>query len=339
MSRPSKLTNIKDYGNNISRPNDKNVYDRYIREITNLKPISREEEVELFKRIKATGDRQAIEKICKHNLLFVVSVAKRYAAFIGQSSVTLEDLISEGNLGLYTAIEKFDYTTGNKFISYAVWWIRQAILSSIQYNIKSIRLPANVKGEINKINRKEEHLEQLLGRTPSTIEIWEAMVEDGDMIELGEGDTSKRGELHKREFKIDELKKMGRFETSLNLFAGDDNTLEIGDMVKCDDLTPDNSMILKERRDLTLAMLSKIPPRAQDFIRDYYGIDTEPMTFKAIGEKYDVTAETVRQSVNKNLRRLRGNNREKETFFFGGNSSYGLRRQFKDYDVNTIYLV
>jgi RNA polymerase primary sigma factor len=339
MSRPTKLNNIKDYGVNISRPNDKNVYDRYIQEITKLKPISREEEVELFKLIKETGDRKAIEKICKHNLLFVVSVAKRYASMIGNSSITLEDLISEGNLGLYSAIERFDYTTGNKFISYAVWWIRQAILSSIQYNIKSIRLPSSIKGDINKINRKEEYLEQLLGRTPSSIEIWEAMVEDGDMIDLGEDDNSKRGELHKREFKIDELKKMSRFETSLNSFTSDDETHEIGDLVKCDDLTPDNSMILNERKELTLAMLSKLPSRAQDFIRDYYGIDTEPMTYKAIGEKYDVTAETARQIVDKNIRRLRGNNRKKASFFFGGNSLYCLRREFKDYYVKTIYLV
>ncbi len=338
MSRPTKLNDIKNHGNNISRPNDRDTYDRYIRDISKLKPLSREEETELFERIKVNGDRIAIEKICKHNLLFVVSVAKRYATLIGNSTLTLEDLISEGNLGLYMAIEKFDNSSGNKFISYAVWWIRHTILASIQHNIKSIRIPSNIRGTINKINRKEEYLEQQLGRVPSTLEIFESMLEDGDMFEIDE--TTKRGEIHKRELKIDELKKMSRFESSLNSKAGHDaDNIEIGDLVKCDDLTPDASMILKERKELTLEMLSKLTPRAQHFIRDYYGIDTEPMTFKAIAEKHEVTAETVRQSIDKSLRRLRSGNREKASFFFGGNSSYGLRRQFKDYDVNTIYLV
>jgi RNA polymerase primary sigma factor len=335
MSRPTKLNNLKDYGVNISRPNDKNIYDRYIKEINKLKPISREEEVELFKRIKATGDRQAIEKICKHNLLFVVSVAKRYASAIGTSSITLEDLISEGNLGLYMAIERFDYTTGNKFISYAVWWIRQTILDSIQHNIKTIRLPANVKRDINKIFRKQESLEQLLGRTPSNIEIWEAMVKDGDMIDDVDNINEKMQNIHKGEFKIDELIKMNQFETSLNMLVGDDG-VELCDLIVCENSTADSGIILKEKQDLISKMLSEIPPRAQVFIREYFGIETQPMTFKAIGEKYDVSQETVRNSVYGSLRQMKINSRKKLS---PPNNSYKLKKQFKDYDANTIYLI
>lgn len=331
------IANMKTNKNVIANPNNEDTFRRYLNDISKYKPLTRDEEKELFIRVN-NGDEQAVEKICKHNLLFVVSVAKQYAVTLTSSNLTLEDLISEGNLGLCMAVKKFDTTTGFKFISYAVWWIRQRILACIQENIKSIRLPNNVRADINKIRKAEELLEQRLGRVPSSVEVFEIMLETGELVEIDE--TTKRGELHKRELKIDELKKMSRFETSLNSLASNDtDSDEIGNMVKCDDLTPDAIMISKERKELTLEMLSKIPSRAQDIIRDYYGIDTDPMTYKAIGEKYDVTAETARQIVDKNIRRLRGNNRKKASFFFGGNSSYGLRREFKDYDVNTIYLI
>jgi len=155
----------------------------HLNEIAKFRPLSREEEAETFKLIKL-GDQRAIDKICKHNLLFVVSVAKRYSVMLGASStLTLEDLISEGNIGLFIAINKFNPEEGNKFISYAVWWIKQCILASIQNNIKNIRIPSSVRSELNKINRKEQQLTQLFERSPSSIEIFEAMVDDGEMTQ------------------------------------------------------------------------------------------------------------------------------------------------------------
>jgi RNA polymerase primary sigma factor len=312
----------------IGNPNDKLTYNRYLSEIGKLKPLSREEEIETFKLVEL-GDKRAIDKVCVHNLLFVVSVAKRYSALIGPSTLTLEDLICEGNIGLIEAINRFDYREGNKFISYAVWWIKQGILTSIQRHVKTIRLPANIIGDIRKISKQEEILSQKLGRTVSTVEVFESMLAENE-----EFDNDKLT-------KINNMIKMSRYEKSIDDTAGyqDDSTLQINQTILCNDDRADAVLIAKERKELTLEMLSKLPPRAQEFIKDYYGIDREQLNFKAIGEKFDVTAETVRQSVKKNLRRLKGNNREKGTFFFGANSSYGLRREFKDYDVNTTYLI
>src|ERR1035437_3821917 len=141
----------------ISNPNNKKIYFIHMNEISKFRPLSREEEVETFKRVEI-GDQKAIDKISRHNLLFVVTIAKKYSAAIGTSFLTLEDLISEGNLGLLKAIKRFDYRTKNKFITYCVWWIKQGILASIQDNVKTIRLPNSVKSEITKLNRKEERL-------------------------------------------------------------------------------------------------------------------------------------------------------------------------------------
>jgi len=305
MSRPTKLNNLKDYGTNISRPNDKDTFNRYINEIGKLKPISREEEAELFVRIKSTGDRQAIEKICRHNLLFVVSVAKRYSSMIGTSSLTLEDLISEGNLGLYTAIDRFDNTSGNKFISYAVWWVRQAILASIQNNVKTIRIPGNVKSTINKITRKENYLEQKLNRTPTTLELFEAMLEDGDI-------TEKDGVE-----KIDSLIMANKFETSLSSMVGHDDGIELSETIKSHYDGPEDILIKTEREQIARDLLMSLPSIIQSYLIDYFGLfGYEQLNYRQIGEKYEVSSESVRGSIDKYLRVVKNKNRGTGNYLF-----------------------
>jgi RNA polymerase primary sigma factor len=160
-------------------PNNKETFNRYMIDIKGLKPLSREEEVEMFKRIEATNDPIAIETICKHNLLFVVSVAKRYARTVGHSALTLEDLISEGNLGLHQAIQKFDYRTGNKFISFAIWQIKSLIRQSIQNNVKAIRMPANASTQLRRYSREEVITEKELERKPTAQEVHSNMLSKG----------------------------------------------------------------------------------------------------------------------------------------------------------------
>jgi RNA polymerase primary sigma factor len=311
----------------IANPNDKLNYNRYMADIGKLKPFTREEEAEIFQLVEA-GDKRAIDKVCMHNLLFVVSVAKRYSALIGTSTLTLEDLINEGNIGLIEAITRFNYREGNKFISYAIWWIKQAILTCIQRNVKTIRIPSNVRGEINRMLKQEEILSQKLGRNVSNIEIFEAMLGDGEQLD------------YDKLSKLNNAMKMSRYEQSIDVMVGnsDDSTLEVNQTLLCPDVLADDMMIYEERKKLTLQILSKIPPRAQDFIRHYYGIDTKPITYKAIGELYDVTPETVRQSVMKYLRKMKYSNIDNAGFFFP-KCEYGLRRMFKDYDKNTLYLI
>lgn len=309
----------------ISDPNNKEIFNRYLSEISGYKPLIREEEIEVFKLVEA-GDQRAIDKICRHNLLFVVSVAKQYQTIIGYSTLTLEDLINEGNMGMLLAVKKFDYREGNKFISMAVWWIKQAILTCIQRHIKSIRIPSNIRGVINKISRKESKLEQLLGRTPTTLEVFEALLEDQ---ELTDKETPER---------LDEYLKMGRFEKSLDSFVNDEETTQLNQLVMCSDADAQKQMESKERVEFLFEMLSKIPTRAQSFIKDYYGIDTDPLTLREIAEKNDVTAETVRQVVKKFIRRLRSSNRDKEKYFFP-TPDYAFKKQFPDFDTNALYLI
>lgn len=309
----------------ISDPNNKEVFNRYLAEIAKFRPLSREEEIETFKQVEA-GSQAAVDKICRHNLLFVVSVAKRYSSIIGQSTLTLEDLVNEGNMGMILAVRKFDYREGNKFISMAVWWIKQSILTCIQRNVKSIRIPSNIRGVINKISRKENSLEQALGRTPTTLEIFEAMLEDK---ELTDKDSPE---------KLDEYLKMSRFERSLDTFVNDEETTQLNQMVQCPDATPQAQMEAKERVQFLMEMLERIPPRARSFIKDYYGIGTEQLTFREIAENNELTPEAVRQVVNKFIRRLRGSNRDKESYFFP-TPDYAFKKQFPDFDRNARYLI
>jgi RNA polymerase primary sigma factor len=302
------VTNIKNNGMLIPNPNNNIVFKQYLGEINKFKALSREEELETFKLVKK-GDLNAYEKICKHNLLFVVSIAKQYSKVLGgQTAITLEDLISEGNIGLMIAIDKFNYDNGNKFISYAVWWIKQTILAHIQNNIKGIRLPSSIRLEVNKINKKEEYLEQKLSRKPTTVEIFEEMLADSSIKMIKSIDSPE---------KIDELLKMTNFEISLSSTGANDSPTELSQLLECENPIVSDTMMVKERIDILRKMLTKLPPKTQSIFSDYFGLDGEkPLTLKEIGVKHGVTSEAIRITINKYLRKLKFDNKGKEKFLF-----------------------
>jgi RNA polymerase primary sigma factor len=296
---------LKDNGLMITNPNDKDNFYRYLADISKFKPLSREEEIETFKLIKL-GDESAIDKISKHNLLFVVSVAKLYSPFIKNSSLTLEDLINEGNFGLIKAAHRFDYTTGNKFISYAVWWIKQRILDSIQTNVKSVRVPPNVRGIWNNINKKEAKLEQLLSRSPTTIEIFEAMLEDDNSC-FTEKDSYK---------KIDRIISANNFESSIDSFVGDDESTQMNQLIKSDDANPEDLLITKERKQFIVALLDRAPLSIREQIKDYYGIDgRDRLTYRELGEKYGQKPATIKDHIERCFRKIRRTTNSKQYFY------------------------
>ncbi len=296
------LNDFKSHNQVIGNPNNENIYRIHMNEISRFRPLSREEEIKTFKRVEI-GDQEAINKICKHNLLFVVTVAKKYSAMIGKSSITLEDLISEGNLGLLRAIKKFDYRTKNKFISYAVWWIKQGILASIQDNVKNIRLPISVKGEINKLNRKKEKLTQELGRTPTTTEIFDSMVIDGEMT------------TYINKMTVDELFKINNYETSLSNLISHDGTVELGDLIVSEDPNPSDILIEKQRKELLMVMIGKLPRHAQIYLIEFYGIGVPSLSIKQMSEKYELSTTTIKQCINKYIRKLQCMNSSWNGFF------------------------
>lgn len=293
---------------NIVNANNQEIFSKYLSEISKFKPLSREEELELFKKLEITNDQAIIEKLCKHNLLFVVSVAKPYAKFLVSSSLTLEDLVNEGNIGLYLSIKKFDYRTGNKFISYAVWLIRAYILLTIQTNVKSIRLPNNIRGVYTKFLKQESILEQKLGYNPTSIEVFEVMFEENQMTEKDSVDY------------LNEVIKMNQSEISLNIPAYDDGLDELSSTISSNEINVDEMLINKERKQLIIKLLDRTPENIKNYIYDYFGVlDNKPMKLKDIGNKYGVNSITVKQRITRHLRVIRNRNREKETFFFPSN--------------------
>lgn len=294
---PSDSGQIVKYGN-------RDFYSKYLSDISKYKPIPFEEEVELFRRIKENGDEKAIEKIMKHNLLFVVSVARHYSTSLLSTSLTLEDLINEGNIGLYEAIAGYDASKGFKFISYAVWHIRKNILKSLSDNVKTIRVPIGIRNEILKIKKKETSLVQMYERPVSTVEIFEAMLKDG---EVKQNDTLER---------FDNILKMYNFEKSLSTKATEDGDMELSDMIISDSPSALDNILYDEKKNLALGLLNKIPIRDRDIIREHFGIGTNtPLTNKEIAEKYDKTPEQIRSIVTKNLMYLKRSTRSSRRFF------------------------
>lgn len=292
-------------GETIVDANNKNIFNKYLAEIAKLRPLSREEEIVLFKRIQLNDDQKAIDMICKHNLLFVVMVAKRYAKTLNKSSLTLEDLVNDGNIGLLLAIRKFDYTTGNKFISYAVWMIKSCILKSIQDNVKSIRIPSNARSVINKSKKQEIKLEQIFGRTPSHLEIFEAMIEDGEM---NENDTIN---------KFDKLININFYEKSLNSLINDETVTEIGELIKSDDLEPQDLLLGKERKQLILKLIDNVPQHIKNYYNDYYGLDGEkPLSLIEMGDKYEEQPATIKLRMGKHLRNIKRKHNNMKKYFF-----------------------
>ncbi len=261
--------------------------DKYLQEIGKEELITVEEEVELAQRIKK-GDRAALEKLTRANLRFVVSVAKQYQ----NQGLSLPDLINEGNLGLIKAAEKFDETRGFKFISYAVWWIRQSILQALAEQSRIVRLPLNQVGSLNKINKAFSKFEQENERQPTPEELAEAL----DLPKEKVADT---------------LRVSGRHVSMDAPFVdGEDNSL-LDVLVNNDSPNADNTLInesLSREVDRALATLTE---RERDIIKLFFGIATQEMTLEEIGEKFGLTRERVRQIKEKAIRRLRHTSRSK----------------------------
>ena len=261
--------------------------DKYLQEIGKEELITVEEEVELAQRIKK-GDQEALEKLTKANLRFVVSVAKQYQ----NQGLSLPDLINEGNLGLIKAAEKFDETRGFKFISYAVWWIRQSILQALAEQSRIVRLPLNQVGSLNKINKAFARFEQEHERTPSPEEL---------ATEL---------ELTKEKV-TDTLRVAGRHVSVDAPFAdGEDNSL-LDVLVNPDSPNADRGLINESLSTEVDRALETLTERERDIIKYFFGIGTSEMTLEEIGEKFDLTRERVRQIKEKAIRRLRHSSRSK----------------------------
>ena len=262
--------------------------DKYLQEIGKVDLITADEEVELAQRIKA-GDQIALEKLTKANLRFVVSVAKQYQ----NQGLTLPDLINEGNLGLIKAAQRFDETRGFKFISYAVWWIRQSILQALAEQSRIVRLPLNKIGSINKINKMFAYLEQAHERPPSAEEI-------AKELDMTINDVKES------------MKNTGRHVSmDAPLVEGEDSNLYDG-LCSGESPNPDRKLLHESLRTEIERALETLTPREADVVRLYFGLgDQHPMTLEEIGETFDLTRERVRQIKEKAIRRLKHTTRSK----------------------------
>ena len=262
--------------------------DKYLQEIGKVDLITADEEVELAQRIKA-GDQTALEKLTKANLRFVVSVAKQSQ----NQGLTLPDLINEGNLGLIKAAKRFDETRGFKFISYAVWWIRQSILQALAEQSRIVRLPLNKIGSINKINKMFAFLEQENERPPSAEEI------------------AKKLDMTVNDVK-ESMKNSGRHVSmDAPLIEGEDSNLY--DVLNSGESpNPDKKLLHESLRIEINRALETLTPREADVVKLYFGLgEHQPMTLEEIGETFDLTRERVRQIKEKAIRRLKHTSRSK----------------------------
>jgi len=261
--------------------------DKYLQEIGKEELITVEEEVELAQRIKK-GDQEALEKLTRANLRFVVSVAKQYQ----NQGLSLPDLINEGNLGLIKAAEKFDETRGFKFISYAVWWIRQSILQALAEQSRIVRLPLNQVGSLNKINKAFSKFEQEHERKPSAEELADSLDLPADKV-------------------ADTLRVSGRHVSVDAPFVdGEDNSL-LDVLVNSDSPNADRSLIQESLAKEITRALTTLTERESDIVRLFFGIGCQEMTLEEIGERFGLTRERVRQIKEKAIRRLRHTSRSK----------------------------
>ena len=262
--------------------------DKYLQEIGREELITAEMEVELAQRIK-NGDQLALEKLTKANLRFVVSVAKQYQ----NQGLTLPDLINEGNLGLIKAAQRFDETRGFKFISYAVWWIRQSILQALAEQSRIVRLPLNQVGSLNKINKAFSRLEQEFERPPSSDELATAL----DLPEDKVKDTMKVSGRH--------------VSVDAPFVDGEDNSL-LDVMINNDSPKADLDLMRESLQREIERSLSTLNDREKDVVMLFFGIGKQHgLTLEEIGTKFDLTRERVRQIKEKAIRRLRHNSRSK----------------------------
>lgn len=261
--------------------------DKYLQEIGHEELLTTDQEVELAQRIRK-GDKRALERLTKANLRFVVSVAKQYQ----NQGLSLPDLINEGNVGLIKAAEKFDETRGFKFISYAVWWIRQSILQAIAEQSRLVRLPLNQVGSVNKITRELNKFEQEHERKPSVDEIAERV----DLPEDKIADAMKANSRH----------------VSMDAPIADGEDSSMIDFLPGDSSNTDRELAIESLKAEVSRILKLLTDKEQKVLRAFFGIDGSPeMTLDEIGEKYNLTRERVRQIKEKALHRLRHNTKNK----------------------------
>ena len=261
--------------------------DKYLQEIGKEELLSVEEEVELAQRIRK-GDRKALDRLTKANLRFVVSVAKQYQ----NQGLSLADLINEGNVGLIKAAEKFDETRGFKFISYAVWWIRQSILQALAEQSRIVRLPLNQVGSVNKINRVLSQFEQENERRPNNREI-------AERTDIPEEKIDEAMQINGRHVSVDAPFAEGEDNSLLDVIVNDNSPMADLELVK---------ESLRAEIKTALQMLNE---RERNIITAFFGIEQPEMTLEEIGSKYGLTRERVRQIKEKAIRRLRSNTKNK----------------------------
>ena len=261
--------------------------DKYLQEIGHEELLTTDQEVELAQRIRK-GDKRALERLTKANLRFVVSVAKQYQ----NQGLSLPDLINEGNVGLIKAAEKFDETRGFKFISYAVWWIRQSILQAIAEQSRLVRLPLNQVGSVNKITRELNKFEQEHERKPSVDEI-------AERVDLPEDKIADAMKANSRHVSMDAPIADGEDSSMIDFLTGDSSNT-------------DRELAIESLKAEVSRILKLLTDKEQKVLRAFFGIDGSPeMTLDEIGEKYNLTRERVRQIKEKALRRLRHNTKNK----------------------------
>jgi RNA polymerase primary sigma factor len=262
--------------------------DKYLQDISKIDLITANEEVDLAQRIRE-GDQLALEKLTTANLRFVVSVAKQYQ----NQGLTLPDLINEGNVGLVKAAKRFDETRGFKFISYAVWWIRQAILQALAEQSRIVRLPLNKIGSINKIKKAFSYLEQAHERPPSAEEI-------AKELEMSVGEVQQSLKNSGRHVSMDAPLKEGEDSNLYSVIGSDESP------------NPDKNLLQQSLNIEINRALETLSQREADVVKLYYGIgDQHSMTLEEIGQTFDLTRERVRQIREKAIRKLKHNSRSK----------------------------
>ena len=261
--------------------------DKYLQEIGREELVTPEEEVELAQRIRK-GDQEALEKLTRANLRFVVSVAKQYQ----NQGLSLPDLINEGNLGLIKAAEKFDETRGFKFISYAVWWIRQSILQALAEQSRIVRLPLNQVGSLNKINKALSKFEQENERQPSNEEL-------SEMIDVPKEKISDTLRVSARHVSVDAPFVEGEDNSLLDVLPNDDSPMA------------DKGLVNESLNTEIERALSTLTDREREIIKSFFGIGCQEMTLEEIGERFGLTRERVRQIKEKAIRRLKSPSRSK----------------------------
>lgn len=261
--------------------------EKYLQEIGHEELLTTEQEVELAQKIRK-GDKKALEKLCKANLRFVVSVAKQYQ----NQGLSLPDLINEGNLGLIKAAEKFDDTRGFKFISYAVWWIRQSILQAIAEQSRLVRLPLNQVGSVTRIMKEAYKFEQEYERKPSINEM-------AERIDIPEDKIADAMNANSHEVSVD-----------APFVNGEEGSI-VDSMTNPDYPTTDNELVKESLRTEVERMIKLLGDREQKVIKAFFGIGEPELTLEEIGVKYNLTRERVRQIKEKAIRRIRHNTKNK----------------------------